>query len=298
MVRRLTALFTLLVLGAGSVHAQSLMSGQTLTIPYAEDERRADELRTTGERREGRSIVLFTPAGTDDAAEDALLKQLDKGITALHEVVGRHEWQVLRTPLVTVYASAERFDPHAYGRGVFVPLHRLHEEPALVLHEAAHEVLRSVAPGDRVPAPFPFWLTEGLAERVASEAAGRAGPSGETARQAHRLHLADAQCAAGLDGPHGGTVASHIGGAGAPSTHQTPEEGGVTPLFRACATSFVNYLVRRVGLSAAIGWMPLVRARPDAESFQMNAVRRGIEQATDTPLDTLRAEWRASLRAQ
>ncbi len=286
----------LLVLGAGSARPQSLMSGHTLTVPYGEDERRADELRTTGERRQGRWVLLFTPTGTDDPAEDALLVQLDNGVAALYRIVGRHDWQVLRTPIITIYVSAERFEPHTYGRGVFVPLERLqHEGPALVLHEAAHDVLRSVAPGDRVPVPFPFWLTEGLADYVTLVAADRAGLRGESARYPGGSRSADAACSTGLKGRHGNTVAPHIGGAGAPSTGRIADGDEVIPLFRACSTSFVKYLVESVGLPAVIGLMPLLSTPPEAASFHIYAVQRKIEQLTGAPLDTLRAEWRAAI---
>jgi hypothetical protein len=111
----------------------------------------------------------------DDMEEAALVERLDKGLAALHAVVGRHDWQVLRTPIITFYVTAERIAPHTHGRGVFIPLARLHEGRAPFLHEAAHDVVRSIAPGGRMATPFPFWLTEGVANYVAFTAAERAG---------------------------------------------------------------------------------------------------------------------------
>jgi hypothetical protein len=113
----------------------------------ADDGKRVAELRATGLRREGKSVVLFTPAGElDNAAHKALLERLDRGVAELRAVVGRHKWQVVGNKKITYYISADRFVSHASGHAaVFIPMIRLRDGRAPYLHEAAHELLESYA---------------------------------------------------------------------------------------------------------------------------------------------------------
>ena len=99
----------LLLWTAGAAQAQTPASAGTPLIPNADDERRAADLTATGERRQGKLVVLYTPAGAiADVDEAALVERLDKGVAALHAVVGRHDWQVLRSPTVTFYVHPDR----------------------------------------------------------------------------------------------------------------------------------------------------------------------------------------------
>jgi hypothetical protein len=106
------------------------VSGQPATQPAAplnwnaDDARHVAELTATGERREGKLVVLFTPAGVvDDKEEAALLDRLDRGMAELRALVGRHSWQVIKAEKITYYVSTDRFVAHASGRAaVFIPL--------------------------------------------------------------------------------------------------------------------------------------------------------------------------------
>jgi hypothetical protein len=264
----------------------------------ADDGKRVAELTTGGERREGELVVLFTPAGAlDDAEEAALLERLDKGIAALREVVGRHDWQVVRESKITYYVSADRFVSHASGRAaVFIPLVRVQDGRAPFLHEAGHELLatfsRPLTPDpaqrDRVVTKRPLWLGEGLADYVAQTAATRAGVKEGDVFDIGGLPGADAACRERLKGPRGAEVLPFIGALGAPAALFTTERQQVAPTFYACGTSFTNFLVGRIGLQPTIGLMPHILT---------GDVLPRIEKAAGVSMDTLRADWRKAIGA-
>jgi hypothetical protein len=261
----------------------------------ADDGKRVAELTATGERREGRLVILFTPAGAvDDAEEKALLERLDKGHAELRSVVGRHPWQVVRAEKITYYISPDRFVSHASGRGaVFIPLARLQDDRAPYLHEAGHELLaafvRSAADSERAARPVaarPLWLTEGLADYVAQTAAARAGVREGDVFDIGGLTGADAACRDRLKGPHGPEILPFIGALGGPAALFTTERMEVAPTFYACGFSFTKFLVGRIGLAETIALMPLIRD---------NGVLPRIEKLAKTSMDALRVEWRKAV---
>jgi hypothetical protein len=262
----------------------------------ADDEKRIAALTASGERREGKLVVLFTPAGAVDDGEDvALLERLDKGIQELRDVVGRHPWQGIGEQKITYYVCDERFVAHATGRAaVFIPLVRLQDGRAPYLHEAGHELLSTgVPPGPpdpervaRVRALRPLWLTEGLADYVAQTAATRAGVAEGDVFDIGGLTGADAACRDRLAGPRGGEVLAFIGTTGGPPALFTTDRMQVAPTFYACGTSFTKFVVGRIGLPATIALMPLIGA---------NGVAARIEELTGVSIDTLRQQWRTAI---
>jgi hypothetical protein len=265
----------------------------------ADDGKRVDELKAKGERREGTMVVLFTPPGAiDDAEEAALLERLDKGVAALRAVIGRHPWQAVKEDRITYYISADRFVSHASGRGaVFVPLSRVQDGRAPFLHEAAHEWLspdereagRDPARLDRIWRDHPLWLTEGLADYTAFTAAARAGVKDGDVFAIGGLSGAGAACRERLTGPRGAEILPYIGGMGAPAALRTSERAAVAPTFYACAASFTSFIVGKIGLAETIALNPLVLTE---------SVLPRIEKLTGKPMESLRAEWRTGIGGQ
>lgn len=282
-----------------TVKGQSAAQPATPLNWSADDGRHVAELTATGERREGKLVVLFTPTGAvDDKEEQALLERLDKGMAELRALVGRHSWQVVKADRITYYVSTDRFVAHASGRAaVFIPLIRLQDGRAPYLHEAGHELLASFsqpptpdpARVERVRTSRPLWLTEGLADYVGLTAASRAGITEGDVFDIGGLAGADAACQERLKGPRGAEVLSFIGRLGAPAALFTTERTEVAPTFYACGTSFTKYVVGRIGLPETIALMPLIITE---------GVLPRIEKLTGKSMDALRAEWRASIGAQ
>jgi hypothetical protein len=284
---------------ATAAHAQAPSPPPALLNWSAGDEKRVAELTVKGERREGKLVVLFTPAGAvDDTEEVALLERLDKGIAELRALVGRHSWQVVGDEKISYYVCDERFVAHASGRAaVFIPLARLRDNRAPYLHEAGHELLATVsqpvspdpARVERIRASRPLWLTEGLADNVAQTAASRAGVVEGDVFDLGGLAGVDAACRTRLVGPRGAEVLWFIGALGAPAALFTTERGEVAPIFYACGTSFTKFVVSRIGLPQTIALMPLV---------QTGGVLPRIEELARKPMDALRIEWAQSIGAR
>ena len=262
----------------------------------ADDGKRVAELTASGERREGKLVILFTPAGViDDKEEAALLERLDRGMAVLRELVGRHPWQVVTADKITYYVSSDRFVAHASGRAaVFIPLIRLQDGRAPYLHEAGHELLAyfsqpltpDPARAERVRTTRPLWLTEGLADYVAHTAAARAGITEGDVFDIGGLTGTDAACHERLKGPRGAEIEPFIGGVGAPGALFTTERTEVAPTFYACGTSFTKFVVNRIGLQETIALVPLILT---------DGVLPRIEKLTGKTMAALRAEWRASI---
>jgi hypothetical protein len=291
---------TLLVLyAAASVCAQSPSPPPAPLNWNADDGKRVADLTATGERREGKQVVLFTPAGAlDDSAEVALLERLDKGVQELRAVVGRYAWQGVGDEKIAYYICAERFVAHASGRSaVFIPLARVQDGRAPFLHEAGHELLFAgrmpMSPDPermaKVRASRPLWLSEGLADYVAQTAATRAGVTEGDVFDIGGLAGADAACRERLKGPRGPEILPFIGGLGGPAALFTTERIEVAPTFYACGTSFTKYVVGRIGLPETIALMPL---------FSEKRVLPRIEELSGMPMDALREAWRAAIGAK
>ncbi len=265
----------------------------------ADDAKRIEEAKTKGERRDGKLVVLYTPPGAiDDAEEAALLDRLDKGLAALRAVIGSHPWQAVKDEKIAYYVSSERFVSHGSGRAaVFIPLLRLQDGRAPYLHEAAHELLEAIGTPvtldpkqmELARARDPLWLIEGLADYTAMTAAGRAGVKDGDVFDLGGLAGVDAACRERLKGPKGPEVLPYIGGLGAPAALFTTDRATVAPTFYACGASFTKFVVGRIGLPETIALMPFVLSE--------TALPR-IEKLAGKPMDALRAEWRTAIGAQ
>src|SRR5688572_3833124 len=162
---------SMFLLGSIAIAQSGPQSARPLNA-RADDERQRADLIATGERREGKLVVLFTPAGAlPDAEEAALLERLETGVAALRAAIGQHSWQLVRDQRIAYYISNEPFVSHASDGAVYIPLDRVQDGRAPYLHEAAHVLLAAprpagVQPGQRLPR----WLTEGLPDVLAQTA--------------------------------------------------------------------------------------------------------------------------------
>lgn len=298
MQSRLPLLFVLLAMAFNA----RVSVGQTSSLTAAplnwgaDDGKRVADLTATGERREAKLAILFTPAGAiDDSEETALLDRLDKGNNELRRLVGRHAWQVVRAEKITYYISPDRFVSHASSKGaVFISLARLQDGRAPYLHEAAHELLESYATPAvvdpeverRLDAIWPVWLTEGLADYVAQTAATRAGIVEGDVFDIGGIAGANAACRDRMKGPRGPELLPFMGAVGTPPALMTTERAEVAPTFYACGLSFTKFVVDRIGLAETIALMPLI---------VKNGVLRRIEQLAKKSMGSLLAEWRKTI---
>jgi hypothetical protein len=294
---RIVRLTILLAAAAWRADAQTAPPPPVAIDWSADDAARVADLTATGERREGAQVILFTPRGVlEDAQEAALLERLDKGVKALRGVVGTHEWQVVKDQKLTYYICPDRFVAHASGRAaIFVPIVRVQDGRAPFLHEAGHELLATFArpvgatdpaQRERVLSSRPLWLGEGLADYVGQTAASRAGVTEGDVFDIGGLAGADAACRERLKGPRGADVLPFIGAVGAPAALFTTDRQQVAPIFYACGTSFTKHLVDRIGLAETIALMPHIVP---------GTVLPRIEQVAGVPMDRIRADWRAAI---
>jgi len=258
----------------------------------ADDGTRVANLETRGDHSEGTHVVVWVPAGSMSGAErQALVERLDRGVRALRELIGTHEWQIVRDQKITYYVSADQFISHATGRAaVLIPLARLQDGRAPFLHEAGHELLArasigSVSPQRRIQNPL--WLMEGLADYVGQTAAAQAGMVEGDVFAVGGLGGVDRTCATRLGGPIGEDISRFMGAPGGPPALFTTDRQTVAPTFYACAFSFTKFLVGRIGLQETIALMPLIPA---------DGVHARIESLATKPMSAIRAEWLAAIK--
>jgi len=260
----------------------------------ADDGKRVAELEAHGVRTEGTLVIMWMPAAImSDTDRQALVDRLDRGIRALREVVGSHEWQVVRDQKIAYYISADQFIAHATGRAaVFIPLVRVQDGRAPFLHEAGHELLargpvRGAADGRQRPS---LWLLEGIADYVGQTAAGRTGVAEGDVFSVGGLEGVDRTCATRLEAlPAAEELVQFMGAPGGPSALFTTDRQKVAPTFYACAFSFTKFIVGRIGLPETIQLMPFVA---DGASLQ-----KRIESRTHQPMAALRAAWLKAIKA-
>jgi hypothetical protein len=283
-------LFVVMLFGR-AVAAQSPQPAPTPLNARADDAKRMADLAAHGERREGKFVVLFTPAGAlPDTDETALVDRLDRGIAELRALVGRHPWQVVGDEKISYYVSPDRFIAHPSGghAAVFIPLVRVQDGKAPYIHEAAFELLiavrvpiGSIPPQIQLPS-WPAWFGWGLANYLGLTAAARAGFRDGDVFELGGLERVDAVCAERLKGPRGPEILPFVGGTGSPPGLNTTERGQVAPTFNGCSLSFTKHLVDRIGLQQAIALMPLL--------FETGAI-----QLPAGTMETMRTEWRHAI---
>jgi hypothetical protein len=260
----------------------------------ADDGKRVAELEARGIRTEGTHAIVWTPADLMSEPErKALVDRLDRGVRALRELIGTHDWQVVRDQKINYYISADQFISHASGRAaVFVPVARVQDGRAPFLHEAGHELLARAAPRGLAADGRPrisLWLSEGLADYVGQTAAARAGIAEGDVFSVGGLQGVDRTCATRLDAaPSADEIVQFMGAPSGPPALFTTDRQKVAPTFYACAFSFTKFVVDRIGLADTIRLMPFI-----ADS---DALQRRIESRTGKPMAALPSEWKMAIK--
>ena len=268
------------------------MSAQQPLNWAGDDGKRVETLKRTGAHIDGDNLVLWFPPSLARIDAEALVKRLDPVVAGLWRRVGTHDWQAVPKGKITYYLSDDAFVAHATGRSaVFVPMARVKDGHAPLLHEATHELLASKRGGGGAGAPpafRPLWLTEGLPDyiaRLVAQESGmvEAGPFGTPT-----LGGVDEVCAERARTIDGATMLPYVGGDGRPEILYTTDRQRFAPTFYACSFSFTKFLASRVGLDTLVGLF----GYPPAEMI------RRLNRIGGSRLSALRAEWLQSVEAR
>jgi hypothetical protein len=253
----------------------------------ADDATRIATLAATGRKLEGAHVVVWVPPALPEVEAAALVARLDRAVPALRALVGTHDWQALGAGPLTYYVADDAFVSHATGRGaLFVPVRRVRDGTAPLMHEALHELLASTRRGSvgadaRSTVRLPLWLTEGLPEYIAQRVADDLGLPEPGPFASGGLRAVDETCAGRARTADGAAMLGFIGRPERPALLFTTDRARYAPTFYSCALSFTRFLVARAGLERVIALFGL----PPAE-----AVRR-LEDVARRPLADVRAAW-------
>ncbi|MFN8559958.1 MAG: hypothetical protein U0531_22265, partial [Dehalococcoidia bacterium] len=223
-----------------------------------------------------------------------------RGLAAAMELIGAPlPWQRIGGNPVTYYLSPTRFVSHASGLGaVFISVSRVRDGTAPYIHEALHELLAPRPPfwWDEYPdsasqaahrAQQPLWLTEGMPDYLAQLAATRAGVhEGDVFRIGGNAG-ADTACANRVvASPKGDEILAAVGRNQRLEALFTTDRATVAPAFYACSHSFVQFLVGRIGVAAAVDLFP---------AMQRGEWEQQLERVAREPVQGLRRAWLMSL---
>ncbi len=252
----------------------------------AEDAERINRLTTNGVRIEADRITAwFAPDAMPPEEMNVLVVRLANGVQALEAFLHLPRgWQDSRQRRVDYFFDAGPFFiPHAtVNRQVLIPVSRLRDGLAPVLHETTHALL--TPPQGRRPLA---WLTEGLAAYVAKAvSAASAIPEGDTFELGD-VHELDAKCATGLSSAQGAKILPFVGAPGSlPVLYAMEPAFQVRQIFYGCAASFTKYLVDRLGIERVVDLLP--------ESDP----HKKLEQLSGLKMVALRSEWMTKIGAK
>ena len=251
----------------------------------AQDAERIDRLTKTGIRIEADRITAWFSAGAMSPEEmKALVDRLRTGVEALEAFVRTPRRQDAGSRRVEYYfEEGPFFVPHAtVNRQVLVPMSRLKDGKAPLLHETTHALL--TPPQGRRPLA---WLTEGLAAYVAKAVSREKGiPEGDTF-ELGEVHELDARCASGLSSALGAKIVPFIGAPGSLSVLYSMEPAfQVRQVFYGCAASFTKHLVDRLGVERVVDVLPETDPH------------KKLEDLSKTKMTNLRSEWAAKIGAK
>jgi hypothetical protein len=269
----------------------------------ADDSMRIAFLRQHGVRVERNHVIVWAPRDTLPRTRlEALADSLDRGFAAMRHYIGApYSWQRLGGNKVTYYLAADRFISHATTyNAVFIPVSRVREGTAPLLHEAAHVLLMPNPPyfgdefadsteGRRLDNLRPLWLTEGLADVVAQAVWPVTGPFEGDVFNIGGLARVHQTCAVRVQGSQrGAEVTEWIGSSRRPDALFTTDRQIIAPIFYACAQSFTWFLVGHVGVRAITALMPATKS--DAWVIE-------LERAAGATLTALRGHWLQQISA-
>jgi hypothetical protein len=140
---------------------------------------------------------------------------------------------------------------------------------------------------DVTPSPIdqsnPMWLIRGLMDYLSKTVGIETGFYDDIAGEGFFSGLlsdVDRLCAQRATTREGAAILPHIGAFIRPAELYGAEADKYSPPFNACATSFTEYLIERIGLPATINLFPLI-----------DKMETEILRLTDQSIATLRGEW-------
>jgi hypothetical protein len=266
-----------LLLG-GQVFATNLQRSAQLSSP-AEDAERIGRLTKTGVRLETDRVTAWFSAGAMSQEEmKALVDRLSIGVAKLEAFVHTPRgWQDSgRQPVEYYFDSGAFFIPHAtVNRQVLIPISRLRDKKAPILHETTHALL--TPPQGRRPLA---WLTEGLAAYVAKAVSRETGIQEGDTFEVGEVDELDTKCAARLASSDGARILPFIGATGNLQTLYAMEPAfAVRQVFYGCSASFTKHLVERLGIEAVVDVLP--EGDPHSK----------LEALSKMKMSDLRSEW-------
>lgn len=259
---------------------------------WDEDVSRKDELDRSGTVVVGMHVVLRVPEGSvDEAALRATLAEMDRGVAALKQFVGRANWNVAGDTRVYYYFPDGQFVSHAPGGNcVFIPLWRLKERESPWLHECVHLLLASEGgdwlSGDPEYAQqhMPLWLIEGLADAVAMEVAHREKITYFSPLMKASLDTIDSVALKALQEGPADAVLGSVGSHGKPEQLFGPDRMKFAVPFYSASASLVRFIAKQHGYRVLFD---AVR-RYDRELETLDA-------KIGTPVSTMRSRWLSTI---
>ena len=243
------------------------------------------DLREHGLRVEAPRFTAWFAKESSPDARHRVREFLAEGIPAIEAFVKHPQpWQGSEPLVLEYYFPAARFVSHANPDGqVFIPLMRLEDGTAPLLHETVHALLRSGTKGGPT-GPRPAWLSEGFADYAAKTLAQRTGlPEGDPLRTG-RIDQLDSTCTERLgNDPYG--ILAFMGKPGRPAAlADVTLRPKVAPVFYGCAASFVKFIVERHGLPMLL------------EVLGASREEEALVERTGGPVEALVQAWAASRR--
>lgn len=250
----------------------------------AEDGERIGRLTASGVRIERGPVTAWFSTGAMTPEEiQGVVERLVTGVAALESFVHTpRRWQnPPKRGITYFFDDAPFFIPHArINRQVLMPVSRLRDGKAPLLHETTHALL--TPPQGRRPLA---WLTEGIAAYVAkSVSAERGMPEGD-AMDIGEIAELDAKCATGLSSEQGPRILPFIGSpANLQALYALEPALQVRQAFYGCSVSFTKYLVQQFGIERVIDLLP------------ENDPHKKLEDMSKVKMADLRGQWTAAIR--
>ena len=250
----------------------------------AEDAERIGRLTASGVRIERAPVTAWFSSGAMTSEEmQSVVERLVREVAALESFVhAPRRWQNPRQRSFTYFFDdAAFFIPHAtINRQVLVPVGRLRDGKAPLLHETTHALL--TPPQGRRPLA---WLSEGIAAYVAKSVSAETGMPEGDALDIGEIAELDAKCAAGLASEQGPRILPFIGSpADLQALYAMEPAAQVRQAFYGCSASFTKYLVQQFGIERVVDLLP------------ENDPRRKLEDLSKTKMPDLVGRWRAAIR--
>ncbi len=255
-------------------------------LSCSNDDEKAFDWESNGLKIEkGKVIAYFPKDSLTDLRMNQIVDSIDLIITAsLRFIDGPHNWQVFGDRPITYYFRPGRFISVTDVKGdIYIPLYRIKNYQAPVLHETMHALLRTKH-GNwnelsqlRRYLSMPVWFTEGLAEYISVKIEVVDSIKKFDIMGFGGYYKVDSTCSEVLI--QNRDLISYIGEAGIPTKFVT-DRRVFAPQFYTCSCSFTKYLAETYGLGLML----------EADSaFQSE--EKTIEALSGKNMQTLKKEW-------